>query len=313
MRIALTLDDLPVYPHLALAPGHTPASVVDRMIEALARNRIGGVFAFANSWPLDVDAAMSGIFDAWIAAGHNVGNHTHSHPLFNDTSTEDFIHDIATADELLMPWMRTAPQKTFRHPLDLWGNTEEKRSTVLAHLDATGYTTTEVTSWFFEWEWDRAWQWLRQAGNTAEAEALKGKFIDYCIAQLAYDRACCRDYFGRDIVGIGLIHTLGFIAEVGDRLLSRMREEGIEIVPLEVALADTAYARVGSIVSDSFLVYQQKLSAAEGKPMAAIPAEQADMMKRVFELATPLRPAKRCQLVKNQRKRPGHGVQGQPG
>lgn len=302
MRMALTLDDLPVYPHLALAPGHTPASVTDRTLDALARNEVNGVFAFANSWPLDVDADMAGIFDAWVAAGHYIGNHTHSHPLFNDTNTDDFVHDITVADELLKPWMRTAPHKTFRYPLDLWGNTEEKRSSVRAHLDATGYTSTEVTSWFFEWEWDRAWQWLRQGGKAAEADGLKDLFIDFCIAQLAYDRACCRDYFGREIVGIGLIHTVGFIAEVADRLLARMREEGVEFVPLELALADPAYARVGSIVSDRFLVYQQKLAAAEGKEMDAVAPEHAGLMKRVFELATPLRPAKRCQLVQNHRK-----------
>jgi peptidoglycan-N-acetylglucosamine deacetylase len=303
MRIALTLDDLPVYPHLSLAPGHTPASVAERVLEALARNEVGGVFAFSNSWPLDVDHATAGIFDAWVAQGHHIGNHTHSHPLLNDTSAEDFIDDVCVADELLMPWMRTAPHKTFRYPLDLWGNTEEKRSAVRAHLDATGYTCAEVTSWFFEWEWDRAWQVLRQKGETAEAEALKDQFVDYCIAQLAYARTCCQGYFDRDIIGVGLIHTVGFIAEVADRLLARMRAEGVEFVPLGEALTDPAYARVASIVSDRFLVYQQKLAAAEGKEMASVAPAQADLMKRIFELATPLRPARRGQLVQNHRKR----------
>lgn len=302
MRIALTLDDLPLYPHLALAPGHTPASVAERLIDALARQRIAGVFALSNSWPLDVDPGMADIFDAWVGAGHHVGNHTHSHPLYNDTSADEFVHDIGIADGLLAPWMRKAPLKAFRYPLDLWGNTEEKRRRAREYLNANGYVCAEVTSWFFEWEWDRAWRWLAQAGKTAEAEALKGRFVDFCIAQLRHDRECCRDYFGRDIVGISLIHTVGFIAEVADRLLARMREEGVEFVPLGEALADPAYARVGSIVSDRFLVYQQKLSAAEGREMAEFAPGEAGLMREILELARPLRPAKRCQLVQNRRK-----------
>ncbi len=302
MRIAFTLDDLPVYPHLALAPGHTPPSVADKIIEAFARNEVNGVFAYSNSWPLDVDTEAAEIFDTWVGAGHHIGNHTHSHPLLNETSAEDFIHDISTGDALLAPWMRTAPRKTFRYPLDLWGNTEEKRLSVRSHLDAMGYTPVEVTSWFFEWEWDRAWQWLLQTGKTDEAEGLQEEFIDFCVAQLAYDRTCCQDYFGRDIVGIGLAHNVGFIAEVLDRLLARMCREGIEFVPLEEALADPAYARGGSIVSDRFLVYQQKLAAADGKELPAVAPESANLMTRVFELATPLRPAKRGQMVQNLRK-----------
>jgi peptidoglycan/xylan/chitin deacetylase (PgdA/CDA1 family) len=58
------------------------------------------------------------------SAGHFVGGHTHSHLLLNDFSSNEFISDINSADELLKPWLGRAPQKLFRHPLNLWGNTE---------------------------------------------------------------------------------------------------------------------------------------------------------------------------------------------
>ena len=35
MRIAFTMDDLPVYPHLALPEDYTPASVAESIIEGL--------------------------------------------------------------------------------------------------------------------------------------------------------------------------------------------------------------------------------------------------------------------------------------
>ena len=87
-----------------------------------------------------------------------------------------------------------------------------------------------------------------------------------------------------------------------ETMFEMCQEEGIEFVPLEEALADPAYARGGSIVSDRFLVYQQKLAAADGKELPTVAPESANLMTRVFELATPLRPAKRGQMVQNLRK-----------
>ncbi|WP_366914154.1 polysaccharide deacetylase family protein [Marivita sp.] len=174
--MAFTLDDLPVFPHMPLPDGDTPQFVAARIIDAFDRNGVSGVFALANSWPLDVDPKHALILDDWIAAGHHIGNHTHTHPLLNETSAEDFNHDISIADDLLAPWISKAPLRAFRHPLEQWGNTEEKRVAVNAHIDRLAYQSVGVTSWFYEWEWDRAWRHLLQTGRTEEAERLKAEF-----------------------------------------------------------------------------------------------------------------------------------------
>ena len=71
--------------------------------------------------------------------------------------------------------------------------------------------------------------------------------------------------------------------------------------PLADSLADPAYDRVGSVVTASFQVYQQKLAAVAGKAMASVAPSCDDLMKRVFALAEPLRPARRGLLVQNKR------------
>lgn len=303
MRMAFTIDDLPVYPHLAYPDTHSPKSVAAAMMEALDRHGITGVFAMANSWPLDVDPSLSGILDDWLSAGHHVGNHTHSHPLLNDTEADDFIHDISVADEMLAPWISRAPVRAFRHPLDLWGNTEEKRTRVNAHLDALAYRSADVTSWFHEWEWDRAWQWLIRSGDRDEADALKSEFVEYAAAQVAHDRAVCRALFGHDVAAIGLAHNVSFFAEVADAFFARLVEEGVVFVSLEEALADPAYDRSGSIVTDAFALYQIKIGTADGWNLPAIPLQCQDLIKRVFELGKHLRPPRRCMQVRNLRPR----------
>lgn len=303
MRMAFTLDDLPVFPHMELPDGHTPHLVATRIIESFARNGVSGVFALANSWPLDVDPAYARILDDWVAAGHHIGNHTHSHPLLNETSADDFIYDISVADELLAPWIGKAPLRAFRHPLELWGDTEEKRVRVNGHLDQLGYRGAGVTSWFYEWEWDRAWRYLLQTGRTQEAERLKTDFVEYAAAQIVHDADVCKTVFGRDIIGIGLIHPVVFFTEVADAFFARLFAEGVAFVPLSEALDDPAYARSGSFISDAFQVYQIKVAAADGIALDEVPPTHKALIERVFELGGPLRPPRRGILVQNMRKR----------
>lgn len=304
MRMAFTLDDLPVFPHMALPDGYTPDSVATQIIGAFARNGVSGVFALANSWPLDLDPAYARILDDWVAAGHHIGNHTHTHPLLNETSADDFIHDISIADELLAPWINKAPLRAFRHPLELWGNTEEKRVRVNDHLDRLAYRSAGVTSWFYEWEWDRAWRHLLQSGRFDEAERLKADFVEYAAAQAAHDAAVCKSVFGREITGIGLIHPVAFFTEVADAFFARLFADGVAFVPLAEALEDPAYDRSGSFVSDAFDVYQIKVAAADGRVLDAVPPKYKALIETVFELGAPLRPTRRGMLIQNKRQRP---------
>ena len=299
--MAFTLDDLPVFPHMALPDGHTPYSIAARIIDSLGRNGVSGVFALANSWPLDVDPDYARILDDWIAAGHHIGNHTHSHPSLNDTSADDFIHDVSVADALLGPWIARAPLRAFRHPLEFWGDTEEKRVLVNAHIDRLAYRSAGVTSWFYEWEWDRAWRHLRQTGRRQEAERLKAEFVDYAAAQIAHDARTCRAVFGHEVIGIGLVHPLAFFTEVADAFFARLFAEGVTFVPLSEALDDPAYLRSGSIVTDAFAVYQIKIAAAEGRALHAVPPTHKALIERVFDLGTPLRPPRRGMLVQDLR------------
>jgi hypothetical protein len=303
MRMAFTLDDLPVFPHMPLPDGDTPQSVAARIIEALDRNGVNGVFALANSWPLDLDSDYARVLDDWVAAGHHIGNHTHSHPLLNETSAEDFNHDISVADDLLAHWIAKAPLRAFRHPLELWGDTEEKRVAVHAHLDRLAYRSAGVTSWFYEWEWDRAWRHLRQTGREEEADGLKAEFVDYAAAQVAHDAETCRTVFGHEVIGIGLVHPVSFFTEVADAFFARLFAEGVSFAPLSEALDDPAYLRSGTIVTDAFQVYQVKMAISDGRTVDALPPTHKALIARVSELGAPLRPPRRGMLVQNRRPR----------
>lgn len=285
MQAAFTLDDLPLWPHSAYPAGYSAEGIAEALIDALDRNGIRGVYAFSNSWALLERPELAGVLDRWVSAGHHVANHTHSHPTLNDVGADRYIEEIDLADKHLEPWLCKAPGRYFRYTLNLWGNTEEKRRRVKAHLEARDYTITEVTTWFYEWRWNAAFETCLAKGDRAGIEFLKRSFLDYAVAQLRYDMATASEWFGRDIKGVTLGHNVPFFADVASDLFARLIDAGLEFIPLEEAAADPVYAGAASVVADKFLNYQQKLAFVAGKPLQKIVPEFQATYARVGEIA----------------------------
>jgi peptidoglycan-N-acetylglucosamine deacetylase len=284
MNAALTLDDLPRWPHYAYPDGYTPRSVCDALISGLERHGVTGVYAFSNSKPLEDDGSLKAIMDDWVAAGHHVGNHTHSHTLISETDAEGFIREIDLAHHQLSPWLSKAPALYFRHTLNLWGETEEKLNRVREHLAALRYTIGEVTCWLYEWDWDRAFSACLAKGDDEGIRFLKKSFIDYVPKQLAYDREGAQALFGRDISHVILIHAVPFMGEVMAEFLDALKSHGIVFSPMEEIAGDPLYGRAATFTCPKFLNYWRKLRWHEGKQTPARPPETQGTYKRVLAM-----------------------------
>lgn len=270
MKLAFTIDDLPLWPNSYPPEGYTAAGIVEAILEALDRHGLEQVYAFSNSWALLKHPELTSLMDRWVGAGHHIGNHTHSHPELNDVSAERYIEEIDLAEEHLAPWLSKAPKRYFRHTLNYWGNTEEKLTKVKEHLDERGYMVAEATSFLYEWEWNRAYKNFLEVDDKDSIAFLRQSFLDFCVAQIRYDMECAKKWFGADFLGITLGHFIPFFAEIADDLFARLSEEGVEFIPLEEASADPVYDEVCSVVSDEFLVYHQKLAHVRGEPMPIV-------------------------------------------
>ena len=270
MKTAFTFDDLPLWPQAYPPGGYTAAGIVDSIIGALDRHKVRGVYAFCNSWSLIKHPEFARILDRWTEAGHFVGNHTHAHPELNDVSADQYIEEIDLADKHLDPWLSTAPTKCFRYTLCYWGNTQEKLERVRSHLAKRGYRIADVTTWAFEWQWNRALLNCLEAGDKEREKSLTHSFLEFSTAQLHYDFRCSEEWFGRKVPAIGLAHNVAFFADVANSYFERLRAEGLEFISLEEALSDKAYEAVASVVSDKFLVYHQKLAHEAGRPFPVV-------------------------------------------
>jgi len=285
MHLALTIDDLPVWPHGPYPDGYTASLITETLISALERHHLRGVFAFCNSKALVEEPSLGRILDRWVEAGHYVGNHTHSHHILHDVSAREYMEDIERATRHLAPWMRRSPGKYFRYCLNHWGETEEKRRAVKDHLDAHGYRIAEVTTWFYEWMWDQAFQKCLVSRDEDGIPFLKRTFLEFSIAQARFDAKAGEELCGREIKSILLLHNLPFVAEVIDTMLARFLEEEAQFIPLEEAAADPFYDQAGTFVTDTFRTYLRKLAYERGQKIPAIAPGFENIFDRVRKMA----------------------------
>ncbi len=281
MQVAFTLDDLPLWPMSYPPDGYTVAGIIDAIIAALDHHKIKGVYAFANSWALLKHPEYVSIMDRWLASGHHVANHTHSHIELNDVSIETYVADIELAEVHLSAWLAKAPRRYFRHPLCYWGDTDSKREALRTYLGDRDYRTVEITSWLYEWRWNRAYRNGLESGNQEMLDFVRRSFLAFALAQLRYDDLSVRNRFGRDVIGITVGHGVPFFADIVDELFGCLIDQGVEFVPLERAIADPAYDGVASVPSSRFLVYQQKLADAEGKPIPMVDPVSQTLFEKV--------------------------------
>jgi peptidoglycan/xylan/chitin deacetylase (PgdA/CDA1 family) len=285
MQIAFTMDDLPLWPQSYPPDGYTADGIVTAIRRALKLHDITGVYAFSNSWPLDTHPEFAGILDDWVADGHHIANHTHGHVQLPDVTASAFMADIDKAERQLAPWLARAPRKLFRHPLCHWGETPDKLHAVNAHLAATGIMPVDVTSWAYEWTWNRAYRNALDARDTKAQAYVRQSFLDFSVAQLRHDHATAQDWFGQEVIGITLGHNVPFFADIAADYFGRLIAEGVTFVPLEAALDQPFQARVGSVVSGKFLVLQQKLADAAGTPLPQIAPSQHETYARIVDMA----------------------------
>lgn len=148
-----------------------------------------------------------------------------------------------------------------------------------------GLTPVDVTSWAYEWTWNRAYRNALEAKDEDAVAFVKSSFLDFFVAQLRHDMAAAEDWFGEEIIGLTLGHNVPFFADIAMDYFARLKPEGAVFVPLDQALTGPVQDAVGSVVSGDFLVLQQKLAAKAGHPLAKFPESQVEIHARIVEMA----------------------------
>lgn len=244
-RIALTFDDVP----RQAGAFFTPEERSKRLIAALREAGVEQAAFFVTTSRLDTPDGAGGEarIAAYVAAGHVIANHSHSHWHLAQTPAEDYLADLDRA----AAWLKDRPgyRPWFRFPyLGEGGRDAAKRDALRAGLAAralrNGYVTADGSDWHLE-------QLTIDAKNTGRAmdmAALRKLYLQSQMSGIAYHDALARRTLGRSPPHVMLLHETDLAALFIADLVAELRKDGWTIITADEAYADAQLAAAMPIV-----------------------------------------------------------------
>lgn len=247
--VALTIDDLPFVPgndsHPA-GPEDARAAVKAnrKLLRVLARHHVP-VTGFVIQKNVEGLGGVSGtaILRAWIAQGLDLGNHSYSHPDFNQLSVVQIESQIVRGEATFLPLMQATGRdaKYFRFPANHTGDTEEKHDAIAGFLTQRGYRLAPCTIETSDWMFNAAYEQMLAKNDTASAARLRADYLTFTDAQIDYFDRLNKQVWDYEPPQIMLIHDNQLNADVAERLLDLFEHKGYRWVTLSEAEKDRAY------------------------------------------------------------------------
>lgn len=243
--MAVTIDDLP-YVRIGEVPYLTSAQTATaKILKTLKKHKVPAV-GFVNERMLE-DArereARIALLREWVNKGMTLGNHTYSHPDFNQLTVEEFQEEIAKGEVVTRELMRSRRpyQLYFRHPQTHTGDTPEKKEAIEKFLSERGYKVTPHTIENSDFIFNVAYALAMQKGDEALAKRVREEYLILTITATEFAEKISPQIFGREIPQTLLIHSNDITADSLDEMLRRLAERGYQFVTLDKVMADPAY------------------------------------------------------------------------
>ena len=244
--MAITIDDLPTASVLGEDLPRAEKTTRD-LLASIGRAGVPAI-GFVNGRKLETNATVDprrvALLQRWLDAGLELGNHSYSHLDLHLTDVAVFEADVARGEQVTRRLVEaTGGQfRFFRHPFLHTGRSREVRERFQAFLGSRGYLVAPVTIDNYDYVFAAAYDRALAAGDTDLAARLRGEYVSYMDAVVAYYEQQAPAIVGRDMTHTLLTHAHALNAATFDLLIAKLRGRGYRFITLAQALADPAYA-----------------------------------------------------------------------
>ena len=239
LRIAITMDDLPV--HASLPPGETRQSVAAAIVSAFRAAGVPEVYGFVNAASVEADPTLASALTAWMDAGYPLANHGWSHARFDNLTLDQFEDELVRNEPYLKQYGGGRDWRWFRYPFLAEGADPAKRAAGHALVARHGYRIAGVTMDYSDWQWSDAYARCRAAGDAEGLKTLERTYLEAVRETIGYSRQLSKAIYGRDIPYLLLTHVSAFNARMMPQVLDIYREQGFSFVSLAEAYRDPVY------------------------------------------------------------------------
>ncbi len=233
------------------------------LLEALERHDIRAVGLV--TWGNVRSEADLELLEMWLAAGHELGNHSYRHLSYTSTDVETYLADIERARTELLTFLdpRDAKLRFFRFPMLREGDTPAKLEAMRHYLERTGQRNLPVTIDNQDWSFARPWVEAQRAGDEARLVEIGNDYqAALHIAVKHHERVGDR-LFGRPLPQILLLHANAVGAAEWDRLFTWMTENGYRFADVDSVLADPVFAEQHAYVGPRGFGLWDRLAVAK--------------------------------------------------
>ncbi|HVG58684.1 MAG TPA: polysaccharide deacetylase family protein [Hyalangium sp.] len=231
--VLITVDDLPITAP-SLHPDPAERERITRgLLAVLKKHRIQAVGLV--TWGRMKDPERTRLLDLWLAEGHELGNHSATHPSLTQQSAEAFIADVEQGRRELAKYLATKGKtlRFFRFPFLREGETPEKLRAVRAYLATSKQTVLPVTIDNQDWSFEEPFV----QGKPVSEEYQEALRVAVRNAEVRGDRL---------VSGVSpqilLLHANAVGAAEWDRLFTWMKQRGHRFATADEVLAHPIFS-----------------------------------------------------------------------
>jgi peptidoglycan/xylan/chitin deacetylase (PgdA/CDA1 family) len=232
--IAFTFDDGPnMADRTALSAAQRNAAILRQLADA----HVKSILLITRT---DADEARNHLIREWGEQGHQIGNHTATHPDFEEVSLSDFEQDMLSCDRAI----RDVPGFTrrFRFPYLKEGDTAEKRDGFRAFLDSIGYRSAPVSIDASDWYYSQRLSARLQQNPKADRSPYRDAYLRHLYQRAQYYDGLSHTVLGRSVAHVLLLHHNLINALFLSDVIQMFRDKSWTVMDSDAAFQDPVYA-----------------------------------------------------------------------
>ncbi|MFY0596495.1 MAG: polysaccharide deacetylase family protein [Cognatishimia sp.] len=176
---------------------------------------------------------------AFVDAGHSIGNHTWSHPDYGTLTSAEFRKEVSRTDRVLQ---RVAGKVDyFRFPYLREGESQTSKRLAEEILAEFNYSNVPATIDNDEWKFNAEYVAALSSGDVQIAEQVAESYFAYMKAQTLHFDQMAKSHFGREVKHILLLHMNRINADHLATLLDWYAENDWQFITVDQALKDPLF------------------------------------------------------------------------
>jgi peptidoglycan-N-acetylglucosamine deacetylase len=181
------------------------------------------------------------LVQAWADAGHEIGNHTFSHPNLGSkkVTLAYFIDDVEKNEKLFSGFSTWTPR--LRFPYLKEGDTAQKRDGLRLWMATHGYTPAEVSIDASDWYYSERFEKWCVTQPDRDLKPFRDAYLAHLWSRASYYDGLAKQVVGHSVSHVILLHTNAINAAFLPDVIAMFRAKGWPIVTPKQAYADPLY------------------------------------------------------------------------